>query len=412
MVFREILSLLAFVLAFNGEWIASILGAGYSSTSAFQKLIYFVLAVVAIYSFFIKKNSVPVVILALFLIAFAFSLVNVFNSNSIFAQFTFIVSLLKGVLVGAGLHFLISNSPTGDGISRVFKAMLLIQVVVVCFQVFLPEETFYLWAPTQPVVGSRVAASVDLWDGSSFGLFPTQIGLAYFCLVTLVIVEQCFSLRRRNNTILVATGFCIFSSFSIATTICYALYFLVTRAGLRLSILIISICTLASLAFIRESLFISGLPVDVYIDVARDNRLGIIFETLPKFFRSDISYIFFGYGYNGSQLFDFLVSGPAPPMIFVHDDEATALQDVYHIAILIQFGLAGLATYLYTYFICFNFAKGLSDRHRTTLYWLLAFSLILGFFNQVWNVSSFSVLFFFMIFYYRKVSMFSSMDSR
>ena len=118
---------------------------------------------------------------------------------------------------------------------------------------------------------------------------------------------------------------------------------------------------------------IGGLSLDAYIEVARDNQLGILIETLPKFFGLSAQEILFGLGYSNENLQSFLISGSAPPMIFVHDGNSTALQDVYHVAILIYFGLLGFLVYLFALWFIASFGRLQLRSHRQAVFWMLFF---------------------------------------
>ena len=81
-----------------------------------------------------------------------------------------------------------------------------------------------------------MANSLATWDGSSFGLFSSQVALGYFCLISLVLIEKVLTPTSQNNFIATVAGFCVVSTYSLAVTACFFFYILATRIGLVVAI--------------------------------------------------------------------------------------------------------------------------------------------------------------------------------
>lgn len=371
----------------------AVMGFQYRVTSVSQTLVHFFMAMFAAFYFSLGKFKLSLKFLIVIIVMSLTMLLNSYESHSPIPQVIFILSVIKGMLVGFSLYILVGAGRPKKMVSRLFKTFILIQLIVVFFQVFYGPETFEIWAPTQPDSVVRVANSSESWDGSSFGLFSSQVALGYFCLMSLVLVEKVVTPASQDYLIAIVAGFCIVSTFSLAVTACFFFYILATRISLVAAVLVAIASALLLSSFLWSVLNIGGLSLDAYVEVARDNRLGILIETLPKFFGLSVHEILFGLGYSNENLQRFLVSGSAPPMIFVHDGNSTALQDVYHVAILIYFGLLGFLVYVYALWSVASFGYLQSKAHREAIFWMLFFALVLGFFNQVWNVVVFSSLF-------------------
>jgi hypothetical protein len=75
----------------------------------------------------------------------------------------------------------------------------------------------------------------------------------------------------------------------------------------------------------------------------------------------------------------------------VNDLSAVALLDVFHVAVLVQFGFFGFLVYLYLYFWLAPFGKWENRNLKEGVAWLIGAAIWLGFFNQVWNMVPFAV---------------------
>ncbi|MDB3918327.1 hypothetical protein N9334_00700 [Luminiphilus sp.] len=259
--------------------------------------------------------------------------------------------------------------------------LVLINFAAVLFQVLLPSTAFAILQPGQLEGGlGRVASNEELWDGTCWGLFNSQINLAYFSLGSVLCM-------RRNNLIsAICLVMCIMSG-SLVVSVMAVICFLLMRKAYFMLLLGIVLGSL-SLISIYE-FFFPGIDFSDFFDVLLETRLGLVYYTAPQFFSSGISVtsILFGIGADKELLGTILFNQEVVPLVLRVAMDVETLEDVFWVALLYYYGVFGLVTVLFTFVAALRFlVKGPSR------YLLLSVIVLGGFVNQIFSFIVFFVI--------------------
>ena len=240
------------------------------------------------------------------------------------------------------------------------------------------------------------------------GTFKFGIFYGYFIFVSFIIIFP--YVRKILNKIALASITFLFLYLSGSRLVVIGFFAYLGFIAYRKNKLF---TVLASVAFFGIFSFISfnsdvgnigslvGLfTSDFWIASYQSGRLGI-FSIVPMFFESGLKEILIGYSYDTDAITAFLFQNYSNLSAILQNNPIIGIEDVYWIAFTYYYGLIGLAVFGIFYINLMVRAQKLSNVstsivHKTaiqSILFLMFFSLLSGFVNQVFYIKTFSFYF-------------------
>ena len=273
-------------------------------------------------------------------------------------------------------------------ISKYLKTICLLEIFIGLLQSFGGEKIYNFFVPVKRYnqIASVLPQDFSKWNGDIFGTFEVQIAYSYFIFFTFVLCNNLFKNKLNKFLYFIFSFTVIFLSGSTMIILAFLLYFSILffskyKIKKFIIFLFITVFSLSVFLFYWEIIF------DYFSIAYESNRLGIILNLVPDFFRNqNITNMLFGYGCEDGVIQKKIFSSLNIPTIFLADENTTALQDVYIVAHVFYFGFFGVIMFFFMiqYWIKY-FSKGQfqDENHLLIIIYLL---IPLLFVNQFFNI--------------------------
>ncbi len=338
----------------------------------------------SIYFLFCTKNilkSELLVILSIFAPFVATSFIYGFKINIL----THVLALFRFFPILLSWRFI--NDSFLRKISWFIFYLACFEILIGFIQFFGGELVFSFFSPPpRPEIGFSVIKDLENWNRDIFGTFEVQLAYSYFILFTYVLCNKL--LKRKLSTYIYGFSslFVLVASNSLIVILLFLLYNISMyskkiKVNLGLFYLLTFIVSVFLLYFNHES-------IEDYFSVAYEsNRLGIILNLSMDFFRnSSFQDVMFGFTNDDDLLLNKIFSANNVPTIFIDDNRATAILDVYFVAHLYYFGLFGIFCFV---FMLINLTRSViySNFEDTANFkFIISMFSVLLFVNQLFNI--------------------------
>jgi hypothetical protein len=272
-------------------------------------------------------------------------------------------------------------------ISKFIFYLACFEILIGFIQFFGGELVFSFFSPPiRPEIGFSVIKDLENWNGDIFGTFEVQLAYSYFILFTYVLCNKL--LKRKLSTYIYGFSslFVLVASNSVIVILLFLLYSLSMyskkiKVNLGLFYLLTFIVSVFLLYFNHESI------IDYFSVAYESNRLGIILNLSRDFFRnSSFQDVMFGFTNDDDLLLNKIFSANNVPTIFIDDNRATAILDVYFVAHLYYFGLFGIFCFV---FMLINLTRSViysKFEDTANFKFIISMFSVLLFVNQLFNI--------------------------
>lgn len=302
------------------------------------------------------------------------------------------------------LAFIISTFQPEVLMDKIQKHIYISFSIVLCIAFLqilfgMPMMTFFQPLTSNTSLVLRVYAAGDI-----MGPFKNSIGLAYFLLITFVLIL--FDKRIEFAKLMLLLPFVIIALiYAGSIAVLLAFFFVIAiKYTYKKHILKVFLSIILSILFCLI-LIIYRTEISVFVSQTFYSRLGILFFTLPEFIKDFSFDTLFGIGTDLSVVFKKLMELPRTPLIFKWDGNAVSLADVYWVALLIYHGIIGLFLLFMSFFLLFKYSMKVKYINRNftnydyplMLQSIFLVILLLGLFNQILVVREFALIFWIII---------------
>ncbi len=276
------------------------------------------------------------------------------------------------------------------------KIIFWIQIALSVFSVINRELLLSITLPPRTIFEQPYpTAYVD--EGISTTFINTVEFIFY--ILSLSIIYLSYSKKKREKVIIVSvTLLTTIFSFSIASVLGLLIILILKNTKLRLLLLFGISFILALIVFYKTGLLdiLLGTDVETWIDISSEyNRIGYFTKLMPEFFNGNLKDIILGFGYDADIVnMKLLHYKNAPITMISNENNLKYLKDVYWISVIMTQGIIVFFITLSILFIIYQSAKQcISKINFNIIKEFLLLILILGFFNQILDIKSFTFCF-------------------
>lgn len=270
----------------------------------------------------------------------------------------------------------------------------------------------FLLGASQIIVGSLqmlniiplVLVDVEIEKDGMYGVFDNNVSFAALLLVSLIVYGEILSKNRSLITHMIAIIFLcfIFLSGSRAYFLIATSYYIIGILRLPMwhaivtGVAVFAVTTVFGVDLGKDNRDFLYFLSSSYIDMAMQQRLGLVFELFPQYVFS-IDYLL-GFGSDKEyavktiiEKYNFFYLSPVNLQYII--------EDVYWLAMAFYYGLLGSLAFVFYYFGAYRLFSRLQKQEvdksgYTSLFiWIFTSSLLLGFVGQALEVKIFSMLF-------------------
>lgn len=250
-----------------------------------------------------------------------------------------------------------------------------------------------------PSLAETQSAVYALALGHVSGTFSNSIDLAYFLLAAYISLTLRLWQRHQAPPILMSGLFAFYANAtgSLTGQICLWAYIgylwlrSLSRTNRRL-VVFLGIMFSAAVV-VNYSSIISSAILDKFDDMML-SRLGLIFVSIPGLSSTMPERLLIGSGADFNAILSLLRNLPEVPLIFTYEESASAINDVFWVAMVLAIGMPVTCFYVYRMMQLFKVYIGRSLGAQSTknlvwTIWLIVF--IAGMLNQILVVRPFTI---------------------
>lgn len=329
----------------------------------------------------------------------------IYNQNSISNLIINLKALFRYFLI---IYIVINSNISFKKIFSWVKLIIGIEIIIGLAQIFLSKTAreFFLPPSIDSISQLQSVSLIHLLKENA--IFGTMDKSIEFALLMLVAIGFIFSFMHRSVKRLLLFGLCIaliyFSTSRSVLIGSFLLIFLifhfkgslsktVYRSILIVPILIVGISIYLSFVNLDDNTFTFAFT-ERYWEIAKMQRLGTLITVFPAFFSSGVVHLLLGFGPDINVVNQYLQSIPNLPYLI--DKTPGTIKDVYWIAFLYYYGLIGFIIFIVLLLnIGLIAKKSISKLYtnspkRNFVLGLLGVGFFLSFFNQVFEIRTYS----------------------
>lgn len=335
-----------------------------------------------------------------FLLAYGLA-ISAYMGSSLVDASMYVAALLRPmlILIAAAIYLLTSPPRRALALYKRLRVDILLlvgaQLAIATMQLISPA----LGGEFIPSLTETQSAVYALALGHVSGTFSNSIDLAYFLLAAYISLTLRTWQRRLAPPILMSGMFAFYSNAtgSLTGQICLWAYIgylwlrSLSRTNRRVAVFF-GIVSSASVVVTYSSI-ISSAIIDKFDDMML-SRLGLIFVSIPSLSSTMPQRLLTGSGADFNAILSLLNNLPVVPLMFTYPQAASAINDVFWVAMMLAIGMPVTCFYVYRMMQLFRMYIARSQGAKSTqnLVWTIWFIVFLaGMLNQILVVRPFTL---------------------
>jgi len=268
-----------------------------------------------------------------------------------------------------------------------------IQMSVAALQLIWPSVGIHFIGDYAEGQSARAA----LEEGDVSGTFANSIDMAYFLMAAYVTLTLAMWQRGRAPALWMTAlfGFFVYATGSVAASVCmglYAGYLHVRPWPLNIRRFVPTAVAVLGLGALYLHFDALATAVIDKVDNMMLSRLGLLFVSLPALVESQPLRLLTGFGLDFEVILGVLRDLPEVPLVFLYDESAVVINDVFWAALVLGLGAPLVALALTRLAHLFAAFLGADSRHpeQRSLWGVFVLVLLLaGLLNQILLVRPF-----------------------
>lgn len=290
-------------------------------------------------------------------------------------------------------------------IKKFYKHIRIIFWVMVVFSVFeIANKALFmrLFLPSPSIFGKALPTIYRSQRIEISTTFINTIDFSFFIiLISFFYIVQTEKITEKVIVFITAIVM-VFFSFSVASLLCMVLIGIFLFKKCYIFWIISLIILIAGISMNQQiiKLMTGTDSIHSFIQISNKyNRLGFFTILMPEFFKGNPKDILLGMGLDANLVDNKLSSYKnLPLMLTFGDNNIKLLKDVYWVGIILTEGIIVMFLYIRIFYLLYSKSKKLLSADKAQVSRLMIFIVILlGLFNQVLDVKSFSYCFWVMI---------------